>query len=203
MGNEKISFVEEGHRYFIGDVELTPLTRLLRESGIGADLSKIPPPVLERKRLIGISVHKAVWMMIRGTLDWGSLGEDVVGYVNAARDYLEADPEQIVSFEQPYGSIELGYGCTPDLVRRDSIVEWKTSSRIYPEVAIQLAGQVRAVGGVRNRIAVQLLPDGRFKRYSYEDVADFDILEAAVEINRWKMKRATSTLARRAKLPQP
>lgn len=196
--SEKIRFVEEGHRYFIGETELIPLTRLLRESGIGADLSKIPAPILERKRLIGISVHKAIWMMVRGSLDWDSLGEDVIGYVKAARDYLEADPEPITSYEIPYGSIELGYGCTPDLVRKNSIVEWKTSSRIYPEVAIQLAGQVRAVGGVRSRIAIQLLPDGKFKRYTYEDVGDFDVLECALGIQKWKTK-VTSTRVRRAK----
>lgn len=189
MTKERIRFVEEGHRYFIGETELTPLTRLLREHGIGSDLSKIPPAILERKRLVGISVHKAIWMMLRGSLDWDSLGEDIRGYVYAARDFLEEDRDEVTSFEEPYGSLDLGYGCTPDLVRVKSLVEWKTSSRIYPEVAIQLAGQAEAIGGTRERIAVQLLPDGKFKRYTFEDEGDFRILRAAVEINKWKTRK--------------
>lgn len=133
-------------------------------------------------------------MMIRGTLDWGSLGEDIAPYVYAAREFLDSEDEEIVAAEQPFGSLRLGYGCTPDLVRKVSIVEWKTTYRIYPEVAIQLAGQAKAVGGAKRRIAVQLLRDGQFKKHTFDQDQDFKDLEAARRIYEWKKrnKRLTS-----------
>ncbi len=175
----------------MGDVQLPSLSEVLRITGVAADLSQIPIHLLERKRRIGTAVHKAIALHLRGDLDWSSLKEDIIGYVRAAAEYLDTKGFTTVAVERPYGGIRLGYGCTPDYVHTKGLVEWKTTSKLYPEVPVQLIGQSRAVGLADDseRVAVRLASDGTFEEHICNDPSDIWVFNGIQEILKWRMKK--------------
>ena len=141
--------------------------------------------------MLGQNVHRAIWLHLHDDLDWSSLGEDLYGYVKAATRYLESRDTPIRWTELPFGSEELGYACTPDIVFDDGYVEeWKTTYKIYPKVRIQLAGQALAVNpdSPGGRRVVQLLPDGDYKTKEYDDDEDYEVLESARRVALWRQR---------------
>lgn len=107
------------------------------------------------------------------------------------------------------------YGLTVDregiLGRNECIVELKTSAAVQPFWAIQLAGyalglperppqptenhgpslvspSARALFARRRRVAVQLLPDARYKMWPFDDYFDAEVFMAALCITHWKLQ---------------
>lgn len=189
--NPSLHFQSDGRHYWMGATELLSLSRLLDCGGFSTDFSRIPPEVLARKTMIGQNVHRAIWLHLHDDLDWGSLGEDLYGYVKAAARYLESRDSAIRWTELPFGSEGLGFATTPDLVFEDGYVEeWKTTYRIYPKVRIQLAGQAVAVNpdSPGGRRVIQLKPDGDYQVKEFSDDEDYEVFEGARRVALWRMR---------------
>ena len=202
-----LRFEEAGHRYVEDEVEIPTLSRVLELSGLRPDDSRVPLEVLMFAQRRGKAVHKAIALHLEDSLDWDSVGEDVYPQVRAALDYLEREERKLIEWETPRGGGEVGFACTPDLVVEDGVVEWKTTSAIYPEVAIQLMGQVVALDAARPQDGTRLLFDKNGHRkfdherrvvhlkkdgtYKIKDFVDHDgdhrVMEAALRIAQWRL----------------
>ena len=188
---DTITFDPEGHRYYSGLTELPSLSKIMRLGGLKSDLSMVPPAVLEKKRVLGNRVHKAIWLYLNDNLDWATLDDDVRQYVLAATRYVEDSGLDLEGalIERPFGSTRLGYACTPDLVLPGGhVIEWKTTYKIYPDVQIQLAGQALVVGDPGVRIVVQLKKDGTYSTKECLDEEDFEVFRSVLKVALWKIE---------------
>ena len=189
----KLRFDPEDHRYFVGEIEIPSLSKVLRLGGISRSLEDVPKEILERKRQIGTATHRAIQLYLSGDLDWTTVHPDVQPYVDGALEYLQREDRRIVSVETPVGGLTLGYACTPDLHVEGGLVEWKTTYKIYPEVEVQLSGQARALSKSASsarkleRRVVHLQKDGRYKIKDYGSDAD-KVFQAALRVAQWRLK---------------
>jgi len=152
----------------------------------------------------GTAVHTAVEFHLTGGLDWGSLDPRIRGYVEAACAFLkdagiEAGPGTIV--ERPLFHPVYRYCGTPDLVchafGHRTVVDWKTGGLGCAGMATAAYEMLARVHypmpkptDVRRRIAVQLYPDGRYKKFDLQDGFDYSDWTSAVTLyNKFHMTR--------------
>ena len=148
-------------------VAVPSLSEILRVAGFGIDYSLVDPAVLQRKREIGQAVHRAIELWHRDEFDLDNLAPEARGYFESFKAGLSKLPSlEGAEIERPVGGQWCGYATTPDALGHDYVIEWKTTSKLYPAVFLQLAGQDRAAegNGWLRRIAVQLRPDGSVPR---------------------------------------
>jgi hypothetical protein len=172
---EKVTFVEEGHEYYVevdGETKQFPaLTHVLRACGLGVEYDKaIPESVLEKARIRGTSVHKAVENHINGK-PW-EVDELHTGYVDRGIALLGRHRMSAQMVERPLFNPVFEYCTMPDFVGlvdgRLGLVDWKTTSKINWKTGFQLAGQALCfrnpeafklyVGDLKNGI-LQPVPD--------------------------------------------
>jgi len=193
-----LDFDPVAHRYTWMGFEVPSLSRVLELGGVQEDFSAINPEVLERKRQIGTAVHRAIELHLSGEeVSWPDEDSEAAcaGYFASflrALDKLPA-PQSAPVLERPIGGF-IGYACTPDYHTGELLIEWKTSSRIYPQYWVQLAGQEYAInaGGdprKRQRYVVQLKPDGRPRiELAKEPLEDDQDFQAVLRLANWKRK---------------
>lgn len=133
----EVRFVEDGHRYYINDGRseerwISP-TQALDLCGIGSDYSMVPGVVLARAAQRGRAVHKALPLLLAGNLDWSTVDDAIVGYVEQlalALDELHFEPWNI---EEPVASHRLRCAGTPDgwglALDKPTIIDLKTAPR--------------------------------------------------------------------------
>jgi hypothetical protein len=178
-----------GHRYFDGGVQVPSLSKVMELGGYKSDLSKIPLHILQRKRALGGAVHEAISLYLHNRLDWTTVDSAVYPYVAAAVRYIENEDVEVEWSELPFGGVDVGFACTPDLLTKRAIREWKTTYKIMPDVAIQLAGQAVAVGDLSlERIVVQLKPNGDYDTVQYDDPEDIVDFQACLRTAKRKIR---------------
>lgn len=74
-----VTFDEKTHVYRVGNREIPSVTQILKP--IQADMSTIPPKVLENARRRGVAVDKAIELMENGCLDMRTVTDEVAGYL--------------------------------------------------------------------------------------------------------------------------
>src|SRR3982751_6404807 len=98
------------------------------------DFSAVPPDVLERKRKIGVAVHKAIHEEMLGRLDLASIDAASLPYFDAWRRFRDECNFDPVLIEYRVTSAELGeqfrYAGTLDewgmLQSYHALIDWKT-----------------------------------------------------------------------------
>jgi hypothetical protein len=144
----ELHFEERGHQYTVDGRVVPSVTQVLEAGGL-VNLAGIPPDLLGRVQERGRRVHKAAELLLRGELDWGSIGEEDAGYVLALDRFLSTQKYKPIAgtVEKPFYCREFDYCGTPDVVvehialrpRRtvQVLVDWKTG--MMPAVRYQLA----------------------------------------------------------------
>lgn len=197
-----LTFDEPSHVYTWMGFEIPSLSKVLEQGGVGTDYSQIPEGVLAFARERGKAVHRYVEAHLKGQeLEWGSEEAEAAfeaacsGYVTSYHRALSLLPDLGGGAVEVSVGGECGYGTTPDVVTDTHIIEWKTTSRIYPSHYVQLAGQSHALchggasgsGPERERIIVQLQANGKpviktDKNTEWHD----DVFKAALTICKYK-----------------
>lgn len=137
----------------------------------------------------GRSVHKAISLYLRGTLDPASIDERIRGQVEAAKKAvreLNLNPPYIL--EVPMFNSTLLYAGTPDLLVRDILIDWKSSHQDSTE--IQIGGYIalaeRYYHTVKKGVEIVLNEDGKYSLTEYKPARCKGLFLAALTIFQWK-----------------
>lgn len=189
------------------------VTRALDHAGL-VSYDMVRREILERKSTIGTLVHLATSYYDKGDLDWSSFDEenpadrDTKGRVEAWANFREDSGFVPRIIEERYIAMINGmtFGLTIDregLMRgQEAIVEIKNAATREEWWAIQTAGyalgvpdgkhsSARACFAKRRRMAVQLFPDGRYKKYDFTDFQDAEVFISTLHIAHWKLNHGS------------
>jgi hypothetical protein len=162
------------------------------------DFSRVDPVVLERKRRIGTSVHRASAEFDReGWVDETWLEDDEMPYFRAwqafRRDFHEIEWVHIeVPMMRTVAGIEVGG--TPDRIGRlktaPVVLDIKCASAEHPAWRVQTAiYELMETGHLRAsmiRMIAQLKPDGKYILRTYTDPTDASAAIACLQLEAWK-----------------
>ena len=137
----------------------------------------------------GSMVHKAVAMMLHGTLDFDSVDPRIAGYVKAAARAVSenaGDFAKDMEVEMACHHPVLRYAGTYDFLFGSSLWDWKTGDD--PQTEIQLGGYVAMVEPrrtVKSCSAVELHDDGTYSMKTYKPARCKALFMAALSIYGW------------------
>jgi hypothetical protein len=179
----EVVFDPSSHTYHVGGRRVPSVTQIVEA-------------VLPRKwnadpwcMMRGSMVHRAVALLVRGTLDESSVDERIRGQVEAARKAIAelAIDLRDCSVEVPMAS-GLGFAGTPDLVTSAGlIVDWKSS--LEPQVEIQLGGYAVMVGRSTGFVlGVELREDGTYRAETYQARRCQGLWLNVLSVYQWKQR---------------
>lgn len=170
-----LTFEESGHVYRWHGERVVSVTQALR---VLQNWDDVPAPVLEKKRLIGVALHKAIELEIQGVLDPLSIDPLVQPYYEAWQAFRDETRFAPVLTECRVTTVVSGMryaGCVDAWGTMNGlpvIVDWKTSLVLDPAACgAQLAGYLVALTDMKivgaqlsdRRIAVQFGSNGRYR----------------------------------------
>jgi hypothetical protein len=168
----ELSFEALTHTYRVDGEILQSVTQALKSAGV-IDYSMIPQDVLQKAAARGTYVHKMIQMWFDGELDLARVPEGMMGYLDAARRFLDHTRFEPFRVECRHYHPVMRYAGTWDLDglcdQKDlATVDWKTGM-ILPGHAIQLAAynNLRPNPRVARRLAVKLNNDGSYRVHEY------------------------------------
>lgn len=156
----------------------------------------ITPDVLQRARDFGRHVHLAVHLFNIGELIEEELDPALVPYLAGWKAFLFETGCTITHSEQIVHHRRYGYAGMLDsrglLSKRHWLIDVKTGSVIPWTVGYQTAAYQEALPPderPKNRLAVQLLENGRFRIHEQKDQGDFQIFLSALNIFKAKARK--------------
>jgi hypothetical protein len=187
-----LTYRDVDHSYAWNGFPIPSLSDMLQLTGWGTDYSGIPAMKLELAAIRGTQAHAAIDRYLAGDPSYAEeLSEASEPYFESFLkvEHLLPLTREGVS-ELPVGGW-CGYGTTPDRVEQGTIIEWKCTSRLYPSVYIQMAGQEYALAdGPNERIAVHLLKTGKAAKLHVDPdpVRTLRLWENSLDGYRWKQE---------------
>lgn len=208
MVSEDVHFERDTHAYYDGDVRVPSVTQVIKLAGL-ISYDGVKPDVLENARRRGQHVHTLTADYDRG-LDIDAIYE----IPEVCRPYIDAyilfriesrfepDPEWI---ERPMVASIGGFriGMTPDRLGccfgLPTVLEIKVTAAAHPAWGVQTAGYEAGVPRPprhRNyqRLAVQLLPTGKYKLHTFDAHTDFTTFYSAYAVAAFKLKHRLAEL---------
>lgn len=199
------TFSEDTHTYRLAGGRIAPgHTRVLDLGGL-IDYSFVEPDILERKSLLGREVHNATLLYDQGKkLKVDPRVEPYLEAWIALRKATKFKPlMHLREYRSVYSHDGLPFGMQNDAIGefedRETCVELKICTEIFPHVGVQLAAQAAfiehpkiksplALFRLRGRVAAQLKPDARFKIHRFTDLSDFPAYTSCLYLAHWKMQ---------------
>lgn len=195
--NILLTLDEESHQYYADGAPVPGVTHILNV------LYKYPQGNDRPRRLIDASffgkvVHRACELDDRGTLDEGSLTQNVVPYVDGWRlfkkDY-NIGKKEIFLNEEKLISVMYGnsFAGTIDRVIFDMIIDIKTSASHNPLTPIQLSGYELLYNEnypdypARKRLEILLKRNGTYSPLKHTDSFDMNMFMSALNVYNFKM----------------
>ena len=203
------SFDEATHAYAMEGRAIPSVTRTLDHAGL-ISYDAVRREILERKSLLGTMVHIATHYFDEGTLDWSSLDDMTKARTEAWAQFRQDTGFTPRLIEERYiGTVNgMTFGLTVDregLMRgKEVIVEIKNAASKEDWWGIQTAGYAmgvpdpdgkaspRALFARRRRYAVQLFPDGRYKKHDFDDPQDAEVFIWCLGITHWKLNKGST-----------
>lgn len=181
-------FFEEKHAYTDAAGRRVPsVTQIFGLLGM-IDYNAVSAEILERKSQIGVAVHTAVQFLCEGTLDWDTVGEEVLPYVVGCEVWMKEQGFKSLAQEEQGihtlpGGMSYGYmmdhrGTMMYKGRlRHAILDLKTCVAKSPTWRLQTSGYSLAspklpAGERYLRCILQLKKDGSFRPHYFEDRQD-------------------------------
>jgi hypothetical protein len=188
-----LEFNAERHEYSVGGVVVPSVTKALKVLG---GYERVPPAVLERKRLLGAAVDAAIQLDLSDDLDADSLHPDVRQYLEGwwtFRRDVGIDPAATVIQERMFHP-ELRYAGAPDIrtyIRGAglSVIDVKCTYSLEKSFGPQLAAYQQLY--IANRIQVESryvlhLKQGKYDLVPYlNGLTDWSIFQSCLSITNW------------------
>jgi hypothetical protein len=158
-------------------------------SGVGLiNFQGIDPQILHQAAAFGTAVHQACALDDLGDLDESTLDENLKPYLDAWRTCSRAMGWKWLNIEEPEFSEVYQFAGTPDRIGEMLVVDIKTGSIVPPWTGLQTAAySILTNITTARRIAVQLLPNGKFKVTEYTDRKDREVFLSALTVYTWRM----------------
>lgn len=188
----RIQFIEDTHTYLLDGNPVPSVTEILKPL---TDLSRVPQDTLEYKRSLGKAVHKAIELYERQDLDVDTLDKDAMPFFEAWLKFKAETGFRALLTEQVVWSAKLRYAGTLDILgTRDGGVEptelldakcvWTMGPATGPQTfGYALALQESHGIKVKKRGGLQLLRDGTFRFFPYNNPYDETAFKACLSIN--------------------
>jgi hypothetical protein len=158
----------------------------------------VPPEVLERKRLIGDAVHKAIALDLADDLDEASIVEPWASYFEGWRKFKRDSGFVCLAYEEPVYHEQLRYAGTFDLFGllkgKPAKIDTKSTHVLHPAVGPQTAAydEARRRGSLYRekaaRYALQLGSDGRPHLHPLTDPSDWNIFMSLLNVHHYKTR---------------
>ena len=190
---------EATHVYTLAGRRIPSVTQILGANGF-YEFPFASPEDLALKMQLGRDVHAAADLYDRGVLDWSTVGDEVLSYLEGWLNYRRDHPEvRIIATEQIVYHRALNYTGTLDRVLRYSkhdkrLADLKCGAEI-PAAAMQTAAykdayneRRPALDHVRRRISIHLSP-GKYRIVEHDDPDDFGAFCAALKLYHWRGKK--------------
>lgn len=195
----KAIFEEQGHVYRHPETKavVPSVTQILAANGL-VNYNGVRKSVLEHKADLGTEVHFCCALVDKGEdLADYQIDERVLPYVDAYMEFKRLMKWQpFIVQPEPMIAEVCGMLCgfQPDAVGMvdgaETILELKTISVVGPALQIQLAGYDSCMGSPRRkRMAVQLLPDEKFKIHEFNDSSDYGVFQAALALTWFRLNK--------------
>lgn len=194
-----LMFDQASHTYFLDGPQVPSTTGVLRDSGL-INLDRIPPFILERARKRGSAVHALVHFLNEDDLDWSSVDEAYLPYLNAWMAYRLERKLRVLLCEYRIASRRHRVAGTLDLLcdiagdgwlidyktgdPEDVAADFQTGS--YLGMAMEWALEDSRLAAVLNRhtrwrrAAVRLMRTGSFRVTEYTDPRDYSRFQTLV-----------------------
>lgn len=196
MDRPAIEFDEPTHTYRLDGAVVPSVTQLLepvrRELG-GSE------SVLEYKRQIGKALDTTIELSERDDLIYSSIDDAVLPFFEAWLQFKKDTGFRVLLNQPIVYSRKLRFAGKPDIfgtrdpVRStpDELLDTKCVWTIDPATAIQLAGYdigaQESLGiHVKKRSGLQLLRDGKYKLYPYNNPLDHSVFKCCLTLHAWK-----------------
>ncbi len=172
---------------------LPRVTEILADVGLGPDLSRVPPDVLEAARARGVAVHAAIEAIVYGYLDEAELADDVLPRLEAYRRFVKDSGYETAHTEIEVVHAAWRYRGHPDsvgwLVNKRVILDWKNMDALdLAPAGYQLAGYRAAwnhehpTEPVEALAVVQLKSDGSYRLHTIPAADPEPVFLAAVMV---------------------
>lgn len=187
-------FDEESHTYWLGDQRLPGVTTILSVLG---GYEGIPAKVLKIAAERGTAVHKLTELEDLGQLDYTSIPDEQMGYLEAYwRFHDDFRPEVLDVEVADYHETLLYAGCRDRrmvIKGRPGILDVKTCYRLMPTTGPQTAGyteiynarQKKAADKLKKRWGLRLGRDGTYELKEYNDPSDLNIFLSCLNAYRY------------------
>ncbi len=187
LKSKVLTLDEEKHEYFLdGAKVLYSVTGVIEEAGL-VDSEYFT----EESRQRGAAVHLATQYLDEGRLNWLSVDSRIRPYVEGYQAFKEETGFVPTSIEQKIHDEIWGYAGKYDKTGEVPtplqlwLVEIKTGQ--YADWwGLQLAAYEAKLSRRHLRVAVQLMPNGRYKLHRFNDHGDIKVFRSFITANNWK-----------------
>jgi len=188
-------FDAEKHLYFIDGVNVPSFSEIAEANGL-FNYSAVSEEVMQASGQFGSAAHKACQLWDLEQLDEESLSEPLIPYLDGWKKFRSEFGVVIYPqwIETPMFSLKYRFGTTPDRIvsigNKMTVLEIKTTTTIQKAIAVQTAAQKLAFeenyGSIKQRLAVQLVGDGKYKIHEYKKLSDEAVFKSAVNVYYFK-----------------
>lgn len=191
-----IRFEEEGHQYFINEINVPSVTQVTDQLHNWATAD---PGVLARAAARGNIVHKACELEALGVLDWGTVDPSIEAEVRAFSKWRRLIGFRPVLVEEIVGSWRFRFAGRLDLFgtigRVNHLVDIKTGQP-YPPYSVQTAGLEIALREYHDlspstkitRACLYLAKDGTHRFEVHDNRADSSVFLAALQVSHYRRR---------------
>ena len=192
-----LEFNESTHTYTLNGVIVPSVTSVL---SILNGYEGIPLQTLQRAAERGTAVHKATELSDLGELDYGSLDDEISGFLLGWHKFLDDKKPELVAVEKQVYHPSLRYAGTLDrelvLDGKLSVLDIKSSYKLMPATAPQTAAYAEASNAhrkaksdhIKNRYGLRLTADGNYELQQYKDATDMNVFLSCLNVVRWLEK---------------
>lgn len=194
---DELIFDPVKHEYFLGGDKLPGVTSILQVLG---GYEGIPKHILDAAAERGTAVHRVCELHDLGTLDYGSLDDELIWYLMAWQKFLDDKKPEIIEIERPRHHPLAKYAGTYDRVLvldgTLSMLDLKSSYKLMPATGPQTAAYAEARNAhiknktdhTKKRYGLKLMGDGTYELQQYKDPSDLNTFMACLTVTRWKQR---------------
>ena len=193
-----LTFDEGPHEYRLNGILIPSVTQVL---SVFDSYAGVPANILAEAADRGTAVHRATELYDADDLDFGSLDDALIGYVEAWMKFLDDKKPELVAIEKRTYHPKMGYAGTLDreliLDGFLSVLDIKSCFKMMPSTGPQTWAYMDAENAhrkakadhIKKRYGLQLKRDGNYELHLYRDnVNDSADFIAALRLKNWQMK---------------
>ena len=184
--------LDDNHQYWMGSERIVGVSEALSQI---VNWSMVAPDVLERKRQIGVAVHRACELDDLGDLDESSVDGEIMGYLEALRSFARHHNPTWTAIEEIVFNPVHRYAGTLDgiaIIDGERVLIDRKTGAFMPSHGPQLSAYLEAAGLPKPtpRWCVLLRDDGAYRvhKVATPHAEDFAVFVACLVLHRYRSR---------------